>query len=302
MSIKTSRTDENAKILIDAARCTACGLCVQICKDLSLEIKDDTLRVSEKPLFGCMACGHCAAVCPNQAITIEGRTFSPADVLELPPAEARANYEQLFALMQSRRSVRDFQDRAVEPEVIEKIVQAAATAPMGLPPSDVGLLVLNGKEKVREFSWDFIDFAKTRKWFFSPAMLMVFRLLMGKEAYEFFKSFAAPLFDFLIARKEEGEDWLLYGAPLAIYFSGSPYADPADTTIAATYAILAAESLGLGSCMIGSIAPLLRYGQKLKQKYGIPVKSRDGMMVIFGYPKFKFRRSLRRTFREVDYR
>jgi ferredoxin len=302
MPIKTSRTNENARILIDADRCTACGLCVQICKDLSLEIKDGKLRVREKPLFGCMACGHCAAVCPNQAITIEGRTFSPADVLPLPPAEARANYEQLLSLLQARRSVRDFHDRPVEPEVIEKIIQAAATAPMGIPPSDVGLLVLNGKEKVREFSWDFIDFAKTRKWLFSPAVLMLFRLLMGKEAYEFFKSFAAPLFDFLINRKEKEEDWLLYGAPLAIYFSGSPFADPADTAIAATYAMLAAESLGLGSCMIGSIAPLLRYAPKLKQKYALPPKSREGMMVIFGYPKYKFRRSLRRTFREVDYR
>jgi nitroreductase/NAD-dependent dihydropyrimidine dehydrogenase PreA subunit len=301
MPIKTSRTNENAKILIDADRCTACGLCVQICKDLSLEIKDGKLRITEKPLFGCMACGHCAAVCPNQAITIEGRAFSPADVLELPPVEMRANYDQLLSLLQSRRSVRDFKDQTVESEVIEKIIRAAATAPMGIPPSDVGLLVLNGKEKVREFSWDFFDFAKTRKWFFSPAMLMIFRLMMGKEAYEFFKSFAAPLFDFLIERKEKGEDWLLYGAPLAIYFSGSPYADPADTTIAATYAMLAAESLGLGSCMIGSIAPLLRYAPKLKQKYGIPLKSRDGMMVIFGYPKYKFRRSLRRTFREVQY-
>ena len=52
-----------------------------------------------------------------------------------------------------------------------------------------------------------------------------------------------------------------YDAPLAIYFYGSPYCDPADPIIAATYAMIAAEALGLGTCMLGAIHPLIQYGK-----------------------------------------
>jgi nitroreductase len=106
----------------------------------------------------------------------------------------------------------------------------------------------------------------------------------------------------IIRKQNEGEDWLLYNAPLAIYFYNSPYADPADAYIAATYSILAAESLGIGSCMIGSINPfLLKGGKKIKHKYGIDVESKQGIVVIYGYPKFKYKKCIRRSFRSVHY-
>jgi len=43
----------------------------------------------------------------------------------------------------------------------------------------------------------------------------------------------------------------------------------ADAHISATYAMLAAESLGLGSCMIGSASPFLVRSKQLLQKYGL---------------------------------
>ena len=79
------------------------------------------------------------------------------------------------------------------------------------------------------------------------------------------------------------------------------YSDPVDPIIPATYAMLAAESLGMGSCMIGTIAPFLKYSKKLRGKYGIPLKNRQGIMVIFGYPAIKFHKALRRTFASVHY-
>ncbi len=98
-------------------------------------------------------------------------------------------------------------------------------------------------------------------------------------------------------RKEMKENWLLYDAPLAMYFYGV-FTDPADPYITATYAMLAAESLGLGSCMIGSINPFLRYGGKsLKSKYNINPKVREGIFVIFGYPKYSYNKAIKRTFK-----
>ena len=297
MTIKTSRTNEDGRIIINYARCKACGACVTVCKDLDLVIEDGRLAVSRNSFFGCLACGQCAAVCPNEAIHVVGRCAAEDDYVRMPSRGEMADYGQLNSLMLGRRSVRDFKPEEVPNDIAEKIISAASTAPMGIPPSDVGLLVLGGRKKVRQFSFDFIDYAESIKWAFSPFMITLMRPFIGRDNYEAFKSFIIPLFDFLIEGRHKDEDWLLYDAPLAIYFYSLPFADPC---IAATYAMLAAEALGLGSCMIGTVGPLFkRGGAKLKKKYGINPKGKDGIVVIFGYPKFKYHRAIRRTFAEV---
>ena len=111
-------------------------------------------------------------------------------------------------------------------------------------------------------------------------------LMFGRRSIRNFKN--------LIEGQEREVDYLLYDAPLAMYFHGSPYGDPADPVIAVTYAMLAAEFQELGSCMIGTIAPFFRHERKLREKYGIPPKNRQGIMVIFGYPSTKFHNAIRR--------
>ena len=118
-----------------------------------------------------------------------------------------------------------------------------------------------------------------------------------------FKEFIKPLIQIYTGSMEKGIDYVTYKAPLAIYFYGSPFTDPADPIIAATYAMIAGESLGLGTCMIGGIHPFIQNGgraKKLREKYGIKFKSREGLFVIFGYPKVKYSKGIRRTFASVD--
>jgi nitroreductase len=102
---------------------------------------------------------------------------------------------------------------------------------------------------------------------------------------------------------EKGNNMLTYDAPLTIYFYGSPYTDPADPIVAATTAMYAAESLGLGTCMLGAIHPLIQYGRqakKFRRKYGIKYPSREGLFVIFGYPAVSYKKGLKRTFASVS--
>ena len=51
--------------------------------------------------------------------------------------------------MQARRSVRRFQDREVEPEVLNLIIEMAASGPMGIPPWDVGCVIVQGHARVQ---------------------------------------------------------------------------------------------------------------------------------------------------------
>lgn len=299
MAIPTTRAKERASIHIDYDKCTVCGKCVEVCKDFSLEIRDKKLVVSGSPLFGCIGCGHCVAICPSGAIEIKGREVSPTDFYDLHDVSAACNYDQLSALLERRRSIREFSDKGVDADITEKILSAARMSPMGLPPSDVNVLVLGTKEAVRGFGLDFCNYLNDMKWFVSRWFLALMRPFWGKANDEMFRGFIKPLFKFFITESSRGVNMVTYDAPLAMYFYGSPYTDPADPLIAATVAMYAAESLGLGTCMIGSVHPLIQNGKKAKQfreKYKIRYTSREGLIVLFGYPSVKYKKGIRRTF------
>lgn len=302
MSLKTGRFYEAAEVKIDKNKCTTCGLCVKVCRGAPLYIEDKTIKIDQSRVFGCVACGQCMAVCPNKAIQVNGRDMTQDDVIELPEFKDRANYESLKSLMLSRRSVRDYKKQEVEREIIEKILEASATVPNGLGSSDVEVLVLDKTEKVEEFTLDLINVLKKNKWLLSPIMLKIYRPFIGKETYDSLRTFAATAIETFISNHDKGENWLTYSAPLAMFFHASPFADPVDPYIPATYAMLAAQALGLGSCMLGTPNVILNtFGKKIKEKYGIPLKNKNGIIVIFGYPDVKYSFALNRRFSNIKF-
>ncbi|MFA5420099.1 MAG: nitroreductase family protein, partial [Bacteroidales bacterium] len=192
----------------------------------------------------------------------------------------------------------------VEHESIEKILDMARTAPMGLPPSDVNVLVLDNIQKVRAFSMDLCHYLEKMKWLVSGWFLALMKPIWGKSNDELFRQFVKPLFRIYIDHMKQGQDLVTYDAPLALYFYGSPYTDPADPLIAATYAMMAGETLGLGSCMLGGIHPLIQNGRKarvFREKHGIKYPSREGIFLVFGHPKIHYTKGIKRTFASVTY-
>ena len=303
MPIPTSRTKECGQIKIDDDLCNGCGLCVSVCKDFSLIIENKKAKLSTNPLFGCLACGHCVMICPEGAITIEGRCTSSDDLLEMPSREEAASYDTVLNLLYRRRSIREFKDIPVEKELIDKVIEAAQTAPMGLPPSDVHVLVFDSKEKVYTFAKDFCNYLEGLKWFVSKWYLALMRPFWKKETNEFFKEFIRPCVYAYTDYMKKDINVVNYDAPVALYFYGTPYSDPADPLIAATYAMLTAESLGLGTCFNGAVHPFIQTGKAAKlfrEKYGIRHKSLGGIFVLMGYSKVKYTKAIKRTFAAVD--
>jgi nitroreductase len=237
--------------------------------------------------------------CPEGAIAVEGRGISPDDLLPLPSVEERATADALAALMRSRRSVRRFDEREVDPVLLQRIVETAASAPMGIPPWDIGCVIIHGREKVQELAAEVIKGYEKFLKMFRPWVLGAMRPFMRRESYEQFRYFIRPLAEKYVGGHREGRDLLFYDAPAVLIFHHSPYADKADAAIACTYAMLAAESHRLGNTMIGGAPPIMQRNRELCRSLGIPEGNTPSLALIVGYPAATFRRALRRHFTQV---
>lgn len=300
MTIKSGRGDDYTTHVLDTTKCSRCGLCVKVCKADVFKLDGRNISISHGKTFGCTGCARCAAVCPEYCIQLRGRSLSDISIVDLPKTK-KPSYESLYALTLARQNIHEFKETEVPSDLIEKIVAFAATAPVEIPPSNVELLVLAGHDKVRKFAFDIIDSMRKTRWMFSPVIRQLLRPLMTKHEFEAITTHLLPLIHQLEQKKAEGADWLAHSAPLAIYCYSANFTDPIDCQVAATYAMLAGETLGLGTVMLGSVAPFVRYDQGLRTKYNLPFRHSSGVLVLFGYPAIAYSRAVNRPLGAVRY-
>ncbi|MBN1588014.1 MAG: nitroreductase family protein [Pirellulales bacterium] len=300
MAIMHSLYREAGTVRVDEAACIQCGQCAEVCAGEVLSLDDGRIVVHADSPFGCIACGHCMMVCPEGAIRVSGRGISPDDLLPAPQSGEKATADALAALMRGRRSVRHFTDQAVDQELLDRVVEMASSAPMGIPPWDVGCVVVRGRKAVRELADQIIEGYEGFLKFFRPWVLTLMRPMMSRAKYEQFRDFIRPLAETYVQHHRAGRDAVFYDAPAVIVFHHSPYTDVPDAMIACTYAMLAAESLGLGTTMIGGAAPIIQRNKALCRKLGVPEGNTPAMALILGYPSVEFQRTIRRRFSSVE--
>ena len=65
--------------------------------------------------------------------------------------------------------------------------------------------------------------------------------------------------------------------------------------------MIAAEAMGLGSCMIGTVSFAINREKRLKKKWGIPDKNSVSPAMILGCPAFRYARGIQRSFASIKY-
>lgn len=294
--------EKPVETIVDKEKCIKCGACFEVCSDYLKKDEEGfpTPRDmnDEQNLMGCIQCGNCMMVCQKDAIEIKGEDIDKEHLREL--SSNVTDYQSLNTLFLKRRSCRNFKADEVEKELIDKIINSAATAAVSIPPSEVKVLVVQSREKVRELANDTIE-ALSKFTKIAPLFLPILRLFAGKSTHKMFKEFILPLSDTLINSHKKGEDLLFYDAPCVIVFYGTENTDKEDCLIAATQATIAAEALGLGTCIIGTVGACLANNPHLRKKYGILKSDKIGTAFILGYPVIKYRKAFQRKFKEVRY-
>ena len=289
--------EKPVKLEVDNERCIRCSLCVKNCPAEYLKLDDNLIKVNEDNWLGCIQCGNCMMVCPKECISIYSEEVSPDDIISL--GEESPDYHTVNSLFLKRRSTRKFVKQEIQKAMIDKIIEAASTAPISIPPSEVKVIVINGFDKVQTFGDEILERLEKFAKIMNPFVLGLFRPLMGSVKYKMFKDFILPLVKNYSEARKMGEDHIFYDAPAVMIFCGSELTDKEDPILAATHAYIAAESLGLGTCIIGAVPPA--FNNKLKEKYGLAKDEKPVIAFILGYPESKFKKGIKRRFKAVNY-
>jgi len=158
---------------------------------------------------------------------------------------------QLFA----RKSVRAFEDREISPEDKALILQAAAQAPTAGNQQLYTILDITDQELKEK-----LVITCDHQPFIAKAKMVLIFCADCRKWYEAFRAAGCE------PRKPGMGDWLLAVS---------------DTNIAAQNAVVAAESLGIGSCYIGDI---MENAEEQRKLLSLPKYVFPAAMLVFGYP------------------
>ena len=285
---------------INQETCKKCGLCAKACAAKIIVEIEGEFRVVPYPDWGCVECGLCMAVCPTKSILVPG--FNYDDFSRLP--RTKLGFDSVYDMLLCRRSVRSYKKDPVPRDILNSIVQATATAPMGVPPSTVEVLIFDKRDDIEEL---LIDVAKDYEGLLfmmgNPVLRQILRLSHSSIMYNSIKKHVVPAARLCLENRKNGRDTFTYGAPAVLLFHiekrGESISE--DCWIAASYASVAAQSLGLGSSFIGMIPPIVDRNKKLKAKLSIPNENRVFACMIVGYSDIKFTRMIPRELGGVSY-
>jgi nitroreductase/ubiquinone/menaquinone biosynthesis C-methylase UbiE/Pyruvate/2-oxoacid:ferredoxin oxidoreductase delta subunit len=280
-----AKINEALKIVINESACTKCGTCALACpvgifhqasKDAFPEINNSR---------GCISCGQCAAVCTEGAISHssfpDGSTHT-VDPFMLPSAEQALN------MLRMRRSIRAFQEKAVEKELVDLVIEGAKSAPTGSNVQNVEYVVVQDPATLDEIKKSTAEFYAKMVMVLNNQALIDNMPVPRRDAMMQMKPML-PMFERIDKAFKAGADPVLRGASnLLVFHSVKTPFDRVNTTLAVENAMLMCSSLGLGSFYIGFIQAIVDREPSIQKIMGIPDGHGINGIIAFGYPKYTF--------------
>jgi len=279
-------------------------LCVEVCPNKILT-KNEVEEIAYRPerVETCFKCGQCMAVCETKSVFVDGLSYE-TDFFELPHQyEQDAIKKSFYDLIITRRAIRNFKNKPVPRELLEKIVEAISFAPPSFPPLKTNIIVVQNTELIRQALPFMINFYEGLLKMMKNVIIRFFiRKEVGNKKFKMMQDHLVPLLKSRIPALKEGtEDTLTRNAPAIILFLADKNGEDInqDISIAATYGVLSAHSLGLGGSIMDIIPPAINKDKVLKNMFGIPDEQEVITSMIVGYPKYKYQRGIKRNLKGV---
>ena len=289
-------SERRVTTVIDPQRCTGCGLCVQVCPDQTLSMRDGKAVVTGNRS---MHCGHCAAVCPEEAVTVEAIEPTAQRFATFPSDDTWIGYGQcdlprLVQLMRSRRSCRNYTPQEVSQELLEDLVKIGITAPSGTSSQKWTFSIFPDRRAVLALGLRIGAFFERLNRLAEKTALRKLLKAIGKPTLEdYYRDYHDVVAAALKEWEETGRDRLFHGAPAVIIVGSRPGAScPAEDALLATQnMLLAAHCMGLGTCLVGFAKDALEYDRKIKDAVGLPANERVYAVIAIGYPDERYQRA-----------
>ena len=181
--------------------------------------------------------------------------------------------------IKERRSIRNFEEKKIDKETIKEIIQAGKYAPSAKDDQPWKFIVITKKEYIQELS---IQIKRELK---KLLKLRFFKKFKIKEL----KNIEILKFIFVVAFSKT--DMIFFNAPILILIltEKNLFYDESCACCAQNM-MLAAHSIGIGSCWIG-FASVLGLNKKIMKKIGIPERHHISAAIVLGYPKDKTNRA-----------
>ncbi|MFX1427229.1 MAG: nitroreductase family protein [Promethearchaeota archaeon] len=242
---------------IDYNKCTICKQCIIECPTTNFALDNEKEEVVFNPK-SCIICGHCIAICPEDAILYEDMK---GKVLDIEDPTNLISQNAIHNIIVSKRSIRRYKNKEVPQEILDKVINSMSYAPTAMNLRTLKCRLISGAQKIKEFSERIIDTIEPEN-----------------ERDEYKK------------RLEEGKNPFFYNAPHILLLHSKDGWGLINATITITYAMLYAETLGLGSCWIGGIQRYLAQNKE-RTKAVLGISDRVCGIMILGYPAVKYYRA-----------
>jgi nitroreductase/NAD-dependent dihydropyrimidine dehydrogenase PreA subunit len=272
-------------IAIDRERCLKDGLCVRICqKVFSQETSGSIPIVAHEE--SCNACGHCVLVCPSGAIR---QVDCPPENVHSVREDLMPSYAQVREMIMTRRSIRTFQERPVERQIIDKIIDSARFAPSAKNAQSTQFIVVQDKSllhAIASYSSEWLG--KIAKRLRNPLWRKLYLLSGERDADEITRWISQ--FDLIAKKMREDIDLVLFGAPVLFLFHADKTIRFADVNanLALHNALMLAGSLGLGGFYTGYVVTACSHDRTIPQLVGLPKKHSVYGGLALGYPQIQF--------------
>ena len=136
-------------VVIEKDLCVGCGACAKDCAGKAIKIEEGKAEVTRP----CIQCGHCVAICPMNAVSIP--EYDMEDVEEYDPDTFLLEPEHFLHAVKFRRSIRNFKEKPLEKEKLERILDAGRyTATAKNTQGCTFVLVQERLEEFKQLVWE----------------------------------------------------------------------------------------------------------------------------------------------------
>lgn len=240
-------------IRFNSNKCNQCGQCIKACPFTVLTMEKDCLAMILDKEKYCIDCFHCISICKQKAVSAEG---IPAIDVRVDKALAGNGSDIIANYVRSRRSVRKYNDKMINKEIIQAILQNAEWAPSAKNQHPTKWIVVSGKDKTDHI------------------MEMVLKYVneTGQE----------PL---ILSEHANGNNIATFDAPYLLFaYADTSAVNPfADSVIAMTMADLMFCEKGIRTCWGGYMIRIANNCQEIREYLNIPENCKVYGVLGLGY-------------------